>query len=102
VHKLFVCKKFTHQNPKISCLMNTQSETNFQWKNKINLKLHACCTHIRKPWNQLELGTLATKKNQHRTRSKNQKIEKHLQNVVESWEFKSDEHIQNAIDNQNT
>lgn len=60
---------------KLSCLMNTQSETNFQRRNKIDLKFHACCTHIRKKtWNQLELRTLAIKQNQHRTGGRNRKI----------------------------
>jgi hypothetical protein len=48
VHKVLVYKKFSHQNLKASCLMNTQSNTNFQQMNNIDLKLQACCAHKRK------------------------------------------------------
>jgi hypothetical protein len=38
--------------------MNTQTKINFQQKNKIDIKLHAYCTHTqKKPSNELELRT---------------------------------------------
>lgn len=57
--------------------MNTLNKTNFQWKNKTNLKLHTYCEHIsKKPSNKLEFKTLTTKQNEDKAlRDKNQKLE---------------------------
>ncbi len=61
VHKFFIRKKFVHQNLKASCLMNTQSKTNFQQRNNIDIKLQAYYAHIsKKPSNKLELETSTT------------------------------------------
>jgi hypothetical protein len=100
MHKLFICKNLHTKTLKLHAWWKHKMKQTSNKRNKMDLKLHACYTHIsKKPCNKLELGTLVTKQNQHRARGINQK---HLQNVIESWKFKSDEQIQNVVDNQST